>query len=126
MSLSEVGHRQDFPGNDDLINMDDKRAATLADIGAADLSEHSRNRSLGEQLRNAVENNELELHLQPIVNLSDREPEYYESTLRLKESDGGYIDQRKLNRFAREGRLAVSLDSQLLYSAVRVLRTLNE
>ena len=126
ISQPELGHRQDLTGDVDLINMDDKRAATLADIGAADLSEHSRNRSLVERLRNAVEANELELHLQPIVNLNDREPEYYESTLRLKEPDGGYVDQRKLNRFAREGQLAVSLDSQLLFSAVRVLRTLNE
>ncbi len=126
ISLSEFDHGQSFTGHDNLVDMDDKRAATLAEIGAADLSEQSRNGSLGERLRNAVENNELELHLQPIVNLSDREPEYYESTLRLRQSDGGYVDQRKLNRFAREGRLAVSLDSQLLFSAVRVLRTLNE
>ena len=125
-SAYELEQRQGFPDDGDLVNMEENRISTLADIGAADLSEHSRNRSLSERLRNAVENNELELHLQPIVNLSDREPEYYESTLRLKEADGSYVNQQKLNRFAREGRLAVSLDNQLLFSAVRVLRTLSE
>ncbi len=123
---SGFDQRPDFQGDDDLVNIDERRATALADIGAADLVEHSRNRTLSERLRNAVEHNELELHLQPIVKLSDREPEFYESTLRLKESDGEYVDQRKLNRLVREGRLAAALDSQLLFSAVRVLRTLNE
>ena len=126
VSPPELGNRQGFSSHDDVENIDKNRANTLADMGAADLNEHSRNRSLGERLRNAVENNELELHLQPIVSLNDREPEYYESTLRLKDADGGYVDQRKLNRFARDGQFAVSLDSQLLFSAVRVLRTLSE
>lgn len=126
MPQSKLGNGHGFSNKDDLVNTDEKRAATIADIGAADLSEHSKNRSIGEHLRKAVENNELELHLQPIVNLSDREPEYYESTLRLKLSDGDYLDQRKLNKFAQDGQLAVSLDIQLLFSAVRVLRTLNE
>ena len=126
MSPSEFNQRPGFPGDGDLVGIDEKRPPVLAGIGAADLTAHSTNRTISEHLRNAVECNALELHLQPIVNISHRQPEYYESTLRLKEPGGKYVDQQKLNRLAGEARLAAALDSQLLFSAIRVLRTLSE
>lgn len=91
-----------------------------------DLAEHSRNRTLTERLRNAVELGEMELHLQPIISLGNREPEFYEATLRLKELDGSYLNQQRLNRIASTGKLAVTLDNHLVFSAIRILRTLNE
>ena len=94
--------------------------------GATDLAEHARNRTLIERLHDAVGSEELELHLQPIVKLLDREPEFYESTLRMKDDDGAYIKQQRLLRFVDSEQLAAAFDRQLLHSAIRVLRTLNE
>jgi len=101
-------------------------ASEVPQIGATDLAEHARSRTLIERLHNAVENEELELHLQPIVKLLDREPEFYESTLRMKDDDGDYVKQQRLLRFVNSEQLAVAFDSQLLHAAIRVLRTLNE
>ncbi len=124
-----VGERPSFPVH---IGQDDFSAApaALSEISATEYSRsstgNSENRNLIEHLHHAVKRDELELHLQPIVNLSDREPEFYESTLRLKDLDGTYLDQQRLGKLVRDERLATVLDGQLLFSAIRVLRTLNE
>ncbi len=94
--------------------------------GAEDLMQHAEVRSIGERLRLAVERDELELHLQPVVSLNDREPAFYESSLRLKNGDGQYVDPERLKKSAKREGVAVVMDGQLLFSAVRILRTLNE
>lgn len=117
---------------DNIADHDPNTAVTnnLADMpvanGTEDLMAHAKNRTLAERLHAAVEHDELELHLQPVVNLGDREPAYYESTLQLKDNDGSYVDQQRLKRLAGREDLATTLDGQLLFSAVRILRTLNE
>ncbi len=120
-----VGERPSFPVH---IGQDDFSAApaALSEISATGPSMSSENRNLVEHLHHAVKHEELELHLQPIVKLSDREPEFYESTLRLRDLEGTYIDQQRLGKLVRDERLATVLDGQLLFSAIRVLRTLNE
>lgn len=91
---------------------------------AIDMFSSARRSALAENLRDAITQEHLELNLQPVVDLLSRDPVYYEASLRLKEKNGQYIAQDLLKSIARDEDLMVSLDGQILFGAIRMLRTL--
>lgn len=94
--------------------------------GSFELFSNETKKPLAEKLVKAIELNQLELNLQPVVNLTSREPAFYETTLRFLDSDGSYIKQSLLIRCAEEEALAPALDIQTLFGSVQLLRTLDE
>ncbi|MEN0041476.1 MAG: EAL domain-containing protein [Pseudomonadota bacterium] len=91
------------------------------------------NASRGITLPVALSNDDLRLHLQPIVNLSDRKPTLFQASMRLRlpkeqTSDDaiadGHMPQTEFIRMAEGGGLMPLIDKKILFMSVRMLRAL--
>ena len=75
-------------------------------------------------MKSALSDKSLSMHLQPIVDLHTRQPQYFDAFMRLKTSGQTYLDQSEFGRIAREGKLNATIDKKIVLSAVRMLRKL--
>ena len=95
---------------------------------APELGEQSASRprkSVGRiNIKSAVNEDGLTMHLQPIVQLPKRQPLHYEAFMRLKLADGTFLDASQFIQLAEKGQLMPTIDKKVLFSSVRMLRTL--
>ncbi|MFD1695322.1 EAL domain-containing protein [Roseibium aestuarii] len=80
--------------------------------------------AMREIINAALNNNRVELHLQPIVTLPQRQVKYYEAYTRLRDSEGQLIEAAVFMPEAiRSGRIA-RIDNLLLFRSIQVIRRL--
>ncbi|MBO0345849.1 EAL domain-containing protein [Roseibium sp. CAU 1637] len=80
--------------------------------------------AMREIINAALNNNRVELHLQPIVSLPQRQVKYYEAYTRLRDSQGELLEAKVfLPEAIRSGRIA-RIDNMLLFRSVQVIRRL--
>jgi cyclic-di-GMP phosphodiesterase TipF (flagellum assembly factor) len=75
-------------------------------------------------VREALLENRVELHLQPIVQLPQRKTAYYEGFTRLKDSAGRLILPQEFMPAAEEAGLMTTIDNVLLFRCVQIVRKL--
>lgn len=77
-----------------------------------------------EAVRGALEDNRVDLYLQPIVSLPQRRLRYYETFTRMRNVDGGVIMPGEFLNVARQAGLLTAIDNLLLFRCVQVVRRL--
>ena len=75
-------------------------------------------------VREALLDNRVELHLQPIVQLPQRKTAYYEGFTRLKDASGRLILPQEFMPAAEEAGLMTTIDNVLLFRCVQIVRKL--
>jgi cyclic-di-GMP phosphodiesterase TipF (flagellum assembly factor) len=75
-------------------------------------------------IRGALEQNRIELYLQPIVTLPQRKVRYYEAVSRLRTEDGEQLVPPDYLGVAESGGLMPMLDNLMLFRCVQVVRRL--
>ena len=75
-------------------------------------------------IRDAVENNRIDLFLQPIVTLPQRKVRYYEAVARLRVGDGEPLTATDFLPFAEAGGLMPKIDNLMMFRCVQVVRRL--
>jgi cyclic-di-GMP phosphodiesterase TipF (flagellum assembly factor) len=75
-------------------------------------------------IRRAIDQNRVDLYLQPIVTLPQRKVRYYEALTRLRSDDGELLLPADFLPFAESGRLMPMIDNVLLFRCVQVVRRL--
>jgi cyclic-di-GMP phosphodiesterase, flagellum assembly factor TipF len=75
-------------------------------------------------LREAIDANRIDLHLQPIVTLPQRKVRYYEAMARLRTADGEQLLPSDFLPYAEAGGLMPRIDNAILFRCVQVLRRL--
>ncbi len=81
---------------------------------------------LAEAVKGAITGGSADLYLQPIVTLPQRKVRYYEALTRLRGEDGTLMEPKDFMAIAERDGLVQSLDNQVLYRAVQVIRRLSE
>jgi cyclic-di-GMP phosphodiesterase TipF (flagellum assembly factor) len=79
-----------------------------------------------DMVREALEENRIELHLQPIVSLPQRRTIFYEGFSRLKDETGRTIMPNEFMPAAEKAGLMGMIDNMLLFRAVQIVRKLAE
>ncbi|KAF0114966.1 MAG: cyclic-di-GMP phosphodiesterase flagellum assembly factor TipF [Hyphomonadaceae bacterium] len=79
-------------------------------------------RGLLNSVREAIESNRVELHLQPVVTLPQRRIAFYESFTRLRDATGGMIMPGEFLRVAEPSGLVSEIDNMLLLKCVQLAR----
>jgi len=77
-----------------------------------------------ELVREALVENRIELHLQPIVQLPQRKTAFYEGFTRLKDSTGRLILPQEFIPAAEQAGLMTTIDNVLLFRCVQIVRKL--
>ena len=75
-------------------------------------------------IRNAIEANRIDLHLQPIVTLPQRKVRYYEAISRLRTQNGDVVLAAEFISQAEAGGLMPKIDNLVVFRCVQVLRRL--
>jgi cyclic-di-GMP phosphodiesterase TipF (flagellum assembly factor) len=75
-------------------------------------------------IRDALENNRIDIHLQPIVTLPQRKVRFYEAVSRLRLPEGKLIEAQYFIEAARSTGVVTQLDEHLVRSSVQVVRRL--
>jgi cyclic-di-GMP phosphodiesterase TipF (flagellum assembly factor) len=75
-------------------------------------------------IRDALENERLDVHLQAIVTLPQRKVRFYEAVSRLRLPEGKLIEAKHFVPAARRSGVVVQLDENLVNSALQVVRRL--
>ena len=79
-----------------------------------------------EAVREAISQNRVDLHLQPIVTLPQRQVRFYEGFTRLRRADGELIMPGEFLREAEQAGLLGVIDNMLLFRCVQIVRKLSE
>jgi cyclic-di-GMP phosphodiesterase TipF (flagellum assembly factor) len=91
---------------------------------AAYLGSFGDKNELLETIRASLEENRVDLYLQPIVSLPQRKLRYYEALSRLRDAGGAVIMPAQYIKVAGEAGLMSVVDNLLLFRCVQVLRRL--
>jgi cyclic-di-GMP phosphodiesterase, flagellum assembly factor TipF len=75
-------------------------------------------------IREAVDNNRVDLFLQPIVTLPQRKVRYYEAVARLRAGDGEPVMAADFLPYAEAGGLMPKIDNLMMFRCVQVVRRL--
>ncbi len=78
------------------------------------------------EVRQSLQEDRVDLYLQPIVSLPQRKTRYYEALTRLRSEEGQIIMPRHYLRVAERAGLITTIDNLLLFRCVKVLRRLIE
>lgn len=78
------------------------------------------------EVRQSLQEDRVDLYLQPIVSLPQRKTRYYEALTRLRSGEGQIIMPRHYLRVAERAGLMTTIDNLLLFRCVKVLRRLLE
>ncbi|MAU40808.1 MAG: hypothetical protein CMF31_04215 [Kordiimonas sp.] len=95
--------------------------------GARHLTSHERVHGEEEILHimhNALEENRVDLYLQPIVSLPTRKTLYYEAFSRVRDEEGRVIFPNQYLHLAEDSGLVGTLDNLLLFRCIQVIRRL--
>lgn len=84
----------------------------------------SENSPILKAVQAAVDKNQVDLYLQPIVTLPQRKPKFYEALSRIRDADGELIRPAQFMRSAEKAGTMPILDKMLLVRAIQVLRRL--
>ena len=79
---------------------------------------------IGDLVTQAIEDNRIDLYLQPIVTLPQRKVRHYEALSRLRSDDGEIIPAGDFIEYAESAGLIPRLDNLLLFRCVQVTRRL--
>ncbi|MEQ1755010.1 MAG: EAL domain-containing protein [Micropepsaceae bacterium] len=79
--------------------------------------------SMIDLIRRALEDNRVELYLQPIVSLPQRRVRYYEALSRLRTEDGKIIMPSQYIKVAEPAGLMSVIDNMLLFRCVQAMQT---
>jgi cyclic-di-GMP phosphodiesterase, flagellum assembly factor TipF len=82
--------------------------------------------SILDAVRDALRENRVDLHLQPIVNLPQRRVCFYEGFTRLRRADGKIIMPSEFLGAAERANLLGVIDNMLLFRCVQIVRRLSE
>ncbi len=85
---------------------------------------HSATRGPIDLVREALLENRVELHLQPIVQLPQRKTAYYEGFTRLKDANGRLILPQEFMPAAEQAGLMTTIDNVLTFRCVQIVRKL--
>ena len=77
-------------------------------------------------VRNALEENRVDLYLQPVVSLPQRKVRFYEALSRLRSEDGAVIMPMQYIRIAAPAGLMSIVDNLLLFRCVQVVKRLTQ
>lgn len=77
-------------------------------------------------VRRAIDDDRIDLHLQPIVTLPQRKVRFYEALIRLRTEDGATIHPSDFIPIAESRGFMTAIDEQILLKAVAILRRLSE
>ena len=75
-----------------------------------------------EIIRGALNNNRVDIYLQPVVSLPQRKPCYYETFSRLRDANGALIEPSKYIDAAESAGLITAIDNNLLFRCVQLVR----
>jgi cyclic-di-GMP phosphodiesterase TipF (flagellum assembly factor) len=79
-----------------------------------------------DDVRQAIEDNRVDLYLQPIVSLPQRRLRYYEGLTRLRTADGTVIEPDRYLSVAERAGLMSTIDNLLLFRCVQIVRRVAE
>lgn len=79
-----------------------------------------------EIIRRALEENRVDLYLQPVVSLPQRKVRFYEGLSRLRSEDGAVIMPEQYIRIAAPAGLMSVVDNLLLFRCVQIVRRLTQ
>jgi cyclic-di-GMP phosphodiesterase TipF (flagellum assembly factor) len=79
-----------------------------------------------ETVRRSLENNRVDLYLQPLVTLPQRKTRYYEALTRLRDASGDVILPSSYLQVAEHAGIMPMIDNLLLFRCVKVMRRLIE
>ena len=82
--------------------------------------------SILDAVKEALRENRVDLHLQPIVNLPQRRTCFYEGFTRLRRADGKVIMPTEFLAAAERANLLSVIDNMLLFRCVQIVRRLSE
>ncbi|MEZ5996768.1 MAG: EAL domain-containing protein [Hyphomonadaceae bacterium] len=102
----------------------DARLQTIQGAGNITPINPSAARGPMDLVREALLENRVELHLQPIVQLPQRKTAYYEGFTRLKDSTGRLILPQEFIPAAEQAGLMPTIDNVLLFRCVQIVRKL--
>lgn len=105
------------------VQKNERRRESVAQDGIK-LAPRLSDRSLLAAVRSALEENRVELHLQPIVALPQRKIVYYEGFTRLRDPSGAVILPSEFLRVAEPSGLVGEIDNLLLLRCVHIARRL--
>lgn len=100
--------------------------STVQSAGQSSLLNQQSDHSLLATVNEAIEANRIELFLQPIVGLPDRELVYYEAFSRLRNDIGQLILPRDFIGVAEAAELTPIIDNQIILRSIQVIQRLVE
>jgi len=116
--MTEV-HKSGAPAADALLNLSESDAVS----GARRFQGMSRE-AIAEFIGKAVDEDRIDLYLQPIVTLPQRKVRYYEAVSRLRTEDGDVIPASDFIELAENVGLMPKIDNLLVFRCVQVTRRL--
>jgi cyclic-di-GMP phosphodiesterase, flagellum assembly factor TipF len=96
-----------------------RRAAT----GPSRIAEDAPDDAMLEIIRRSLEENRVEVYMQPVVSLPQRRVRFYEALSRLRTEDGTLIMPSQYIRIAEPAGLMSVVDNVLLFRCIQVLRS---
>lgn len=113
-------------GRDGAGQPDVKQAAAVPDTGNVSVDDEADGGSLLATINEAIEADRIELYLQPIVTLPERELAYYEAFSRLRNDLGQLVLPRDFMPVAEAAELAPIIDNQTILRVIQVVQRLVE
>ncbi len=114
-------------GLEDMISKLGKKFESRLQVVRSQSPESSLDGSTAlDDVREALRENRVDLHLQPIVNLPQRRVCFYEGFTRLRRADGKLIMPNEFLVAAERANLLGVIDNMLLFRCVQIVRRLSE
>jgi cyclic-di-GMP phosphodiesterase TipF (flagellum assembly factor) len=112
---------------EDMLNQFPVAMRVKSDVPAAPA--HAR--TLGdpamlEMIRRSLEENRVDLYLQPIVNLPQRKVRFYEALTRLRSADGSVVMPSQYIKVAAPAGLMSVVDNLLLFRCIQLVRRISQ
>lgn len=91
-------------------------------VDAPTVSEDLEGEKLLHIIRDALDNNRVDVYLQPVVSLPQRKLGYYETYSRLRDANGALLEPSKYIALAESTGLITAIDNNLLFRCVQLVR----
>jgi cyclic-di-GMP phosphodiesterase, flagellum assembly factor TipF len=114
-------------GLEDMISKLGKKFESRLQVVRTQAAEYTMDgASVLDAVKDALRENRVDLHLQPIVNLPQRRVCFYEGFTRLRRADGSIIMPAEFLGAAERANLLGVIDNMLLFRCVQIVRRLSE
>jgi cyclic-di-GMP phosphodiesterase TipF (flagellum assembly factor) len=118
---------QEMRGLEGMIqNLSKKFETRLQTVRSQAVERPEDGASVLDAVKEALRENRVDLHLQPIVNLPQRRTCFYEGFTRLRRADGKVIMPTEFLAAAERANLLGVIDNMLLFRCVQIVRRLSE